>query len=135
MKSGVFWVIEDKLLAFPFGTVDTQNGIAKSGTSYNHKRLWEEIKPRRCNKSYNYYPRGRVEINTHNKVVIYMNPNIGAGEVIPIEIKSNNSRANSLKSLMRKYPDLSYGYKFVDGNIGIDNDGIITLPLYMAAFI
>lgn len=76
MKQGVFWVVDDKLLAFPFGTVDTQDGIAKSGTTYNHKRLWEEIKPHKCNKAYNYYPRGRVEINTHNKVFIYMNPNV-----------------------------------------------------------
>ena len=27
------------------------------------------------------------------------------------------------------------GYKFVDGNIGVSEDGIVTLPLYMIAFI
>lgn len=31
--------------------------------------------------------------------------------------------------------DNPYGYKFVDGNIGVSDDGIITLPLYMIAFI
>ena len=33
---GVFWVIEDKLFAFPFIENSTQ-GLAKSGLTYNHK--------------------------------------------------------------------------------------------------
>ena len=57
------------------------------------------------------------------------------GMVVPIEVKSGNTRANSLKSLMMNNKDISYGYKFVDGNIGVSEDGIITLPLYMIAFI
>lgn len=57
------------------------------------------------------------------------------GEVIPIEVKSGNARANSLRSLMRKQKEIPYGYKLIDGNIGISEEGIITLPLYMAAFI
>lgn len=57
------------------------------------------------------------------------------GNVVPIEVKSSNSRANSLKSLMKKSKDITYAYKFVDGNIGIDEDGIITLPVYLSAFI
>lgn len=82
MKQGVFWVVKDKLLAFPFGTVDSQDGIAKSGTTYNHKKLWKAIKPGRCNKSYNYYPRGRVEITSKGKAIVYMNPNISE-QLIP----------------------------------------------------
>lgn len=57
------------------------------------------------------------------------------GEVVPIEIKSGNTRANSLKSLMKNHEDIHYGYKFIDGNIGASDENIITLPLYMAAFI
>ena len=57
------------------------------------------------------------------------------GMVVPIEVKGGNTRANSLKSLMKNHKDISYGYKFADGNIGVDEDGIITLPLYMVAFI
>lgn len=56
------------------------------------------------------------------------------GEVVPIEVKSGNTRANSLKALMKKNKAISHGYKFVDGNIGISEEGIITLPLYMVAF-
>ena len=57
------------------------------------------------------------------------------GKVIPIEIKSGNARATSLKSLMEKNKEISFGYKFADSNIGVGEDGIITLPLYMAVFI
>lgn len=56
------------------------------------------------------------------------------GRVIPIEVKSGNARAASLKALMKK-KNITYGYKFVDGNIGVSEENIITLPLYMAAFI
>ena len=57
------------------------------------------------------------------------------GMVVAIEVKGGNTRANSLKSLMKNHKDISYGYKFADGNIGVGEDGIITLPLYMIAFI
>ena len=57
------------------------------------------------------------------------------GKLVPIEVKSGNTQANSLKWLMKNNRDISYGYKFADGNIGVDEDGIITLPLYMVAFI
>ena len=57
------------------------------------------------------------------------------GRVVPIEVKSGNTRANSLKALVKSKRDISFAYKFADGNIGEDEDGIITLPLYMAACI
>ena len=64
-----------------------------------------------------------------------INPmNIIGGKVVPIEVKSGNTRANSLKSIMKNNKDISYGYKFIDGNIGTSEEGIITLPLYMIAF-
>ena len=57
------------------------------------------------------------------------------GSVVPIEVKSGQEKANSLKSVMKKNKDIPCGYKFADGNIGVSDDCIITLPLYMAAFI
>ena len=57
------------------------------------------------------------------------------GKVIPIEVKSNNSKASSLTSIIKNEKDISSAYKFVDGNIGISEDGVVTLPLYMAAFV
>lgn len=72
---GVFWIVNDELLAFPFSDEIT-DGIAKSGKTYNHKKLWQYVKPKGCNKPYNYYPRGRVEITNKGKPIIYMNPNV-----------------------------------------------------------
>lgn len=57
------------------------------------------------------------------------------GQVVPIEVKSGNARANSLNSIIEKNDNITYGYKFVDGNIGAGENRIMTLPLYMAAFI
>ena len=75
MSRGVFWVIDGKLLSFPFYEYSSE-GIAKSGNTYNHKKLWSTVKPRGCNKPYNYYPRGRVDISNKGNPVIYLNPNI-----------------------------------------------------------
>ena len=57
------------------------------------------------------------------------------GKVVPIEVKSGKERATSLISAMKKNRNISYAYKFIDGNIGVSEDGIIPLPLYMATFI
>ena len=72
-KRGVFWVVDGELIAFSFDEAATE-GVAKSGKTYNHKLLWEYIKP--CNKPFDYYPRGRVDYNAKGKAIIYMNPNI-----------------------------------------------------------
>jgi hypothetical protein len=68
-KRGVFWIIDGELITFPFDETSTE-GVAKSGKTYNHKLLWEHIKP--CNKPFDYYPRGRVEYNSKGKAIIYM---------------------------------------------------------------
>jgi predicted AAA+ superfamily ATPase len=57
------------------------------------------------------------------------------GKVVPIEVKSGNTKANSLTLTIKKEKDISYAYKFIDGNVGVSEDGIVTLPLYMVAFI
>ena len=57
------------------------------------------------------------------------------GNMIPIEVKSGNTRATSLTSIMKSNQNIPYGYKFADSNIGVSEDHIITLPLYMASFI
>ena len=79
-KRGVFWLIDGKLLCFPFNE-NAQYGVAKSGNTYNHKLLWEHVRPKGCNKPYNYYPRGRVEIDAHGCPVVFMSPHIDAEHI------------------------------------------------------
>lgn len=83
---GVFWVIDDELLAFPFIDYDTQ-GVAKSGNTYNHKKLWSDVKPKGCNKPYNYYPRGRVDFSNKGKPIVYMNPNVPDDLISDIKVE------------------------------------------------
>lgn len=76
MKQGVFWLIDNKLLAISFDKSKHPDDIAKSGDTYNHEKLWKYVKHQNCNKPYNYYPRGRVVKGTKSKAIVYMNPNI-----------------------------------------------------------
>lgn len=76
MKRGVFWLIDGVLKCYPFDGSITE-GITKSGNSYNHKKLWEHIRSQGCNKPFDYYPRGRVEISSKGKAIVYMSPHIG----------------------------------------------------------
>lgn len=50
-KRGVFRLIDGKLLCFPF-IENAQYDVAKSGNTYNHKLLWEHVRPKGCNKPY-----------------------------------------------------------------------------------
>lgn len=72
--NGVFWIVEDKLLAFPFRKGIHSHGIAKSGNTYNHEKLWEELKI--SSKPFDYYPRGRVHVSDAGRVTIYISPHI-----------------------------------------------------------
>ena len=57
------------------------------------------------------------------------------GEVVPIEVKSGNKRATSLKRVMEANPRITRAYKFADANIGLDENGIVTAPLYLMGFL
>ncbi len=57
------------------------------------------------------------------------------GMVIPIEVKGGKNKATSLKSLVKSNKSIITAYKFADGNIGEGEEGIVSLPLYMCAFI
>ena len=81
MNRGVFWLINGKLFAFPFDGSHPE-GIAKSGNTYNHKKLWDSLKPAGRHVPFDWYPRGRVELTKQNVPVIYMSPHIGT-EWIP----------------------------------------------------
>ena len=57
------------------------------------------------------------------------------GVVVPIEVKSGNTRATSLKWLKKRCPDISRMIKLADANTGAGEEGIITMPLYMSMFL
>lgn len=64
------------------------------------------------------------------------------GKIIPIEVKSKNSKATSLNwGLENKISDSEKitAYKFIDGNLGIEkisgNKEIVSAPIYMSAFL
>ncbi len=76
-KKGVFWIVDDgELLAFPFEEGEVI-GVSRSGDNYNHKLLWEHVRPHGCNKPFDHYHRGRVEVSNKGKPIVYMNRNIG----------------------------------------------------------
>lgn len=76
----VFWIVEGRLLAIPFGHAYPY-GLAKSGDTYVHKKIWECIRPKGGKKPYNYYPRGRAETKNNGSAVVYMKPNIEEGYI------------------------------------------------------
>ena len=55
------------------------------------------------------------------------------GGIVPIEVKASNGATISLNEMLER-PDVPYGYKFVDGNVGVSGKKI-TLPHYMAMFL
>ena len=52
--------------------------------------------------------------------------------LIPVEVKAKNGNTKSLKTLIKNdsYPDIRFGIKLIDGNIGVE-DNIRTFPHYL----
>ena len=55
--------------------------------------------------------------------------------LVPVEVKATNGKAKSLSSLIKsdKYPDIKWGIKFINGNIGFANN-IYSFP-FICAFL
>ena len=53
--------------------------------------------------------------------------------IVPIEIKSSNNKALSLTKLLST-SDIPKGFKFTESSVG-ETERIVTLPLFMAAFL
>ena len=132
--SGVFWIITDNhdlsdytLLSYsiPCDTSGMPIGShsiplnAKSGLTYNHKKLWEqEISNNPLyrlfnKKDFDYFPRGRVVIS-NSKAVIYLNPGINTTRIID-DIKREFGLTEQNISYVRVHNDNSQHYKcFLD---------------------
>ncbi len=57
------------------------------------------------------------------------------GYVVPIEVKAGRAAANSLKSVMRNGTGIELAYKVADANVGVGEDGVVTVPHYMAMYL
>ena len=109
-SSNLYFTVPCDVLGEPTFT-DGLNLTAKCGTTFNHERTWKQL-PNSITegKTYNYYPRGRVEIN-HGKAIIYANPNIVNDELKEwCKDKFNLYPYNGIKSI-RMVADGSEHYK------------------------
>ena len=81
LQRGVFWVtdIDSAEMIIVSAECDTDGNfiiqpdselLTDNSCEFNHKRVWETF---RRSESYNFYPRGRVQIR-HGKAVIFCNP-------------------------------------------------------------
>lgn len=93
LNKGIFWIVDEddinknKNYCFTIDCDMDGNVIgeyqlnAKSGETYNHKLVWQELPSSMTfNKPYNYYPRGRVEIK-NGIAKIFLNPTINYKEI------------------------------------------------------
>lgn len=98
MKKGIFWVVNDEKETNLISVTvecdidgnsldDTVKFSSKSGENFNHNKEWAKL-PKLITESmsYNYYPRGRVEIKK-GKVRIYINPDAYNETVLALIIK------------------------------------------------
>ena len=88
-SNGVFWYVDDEeeLLAYPFGTVYSPSGIAKSGDTYNHKKLWADLKPKGSKVPFNYYPRGRVDWDRLGRATIFVNQHVPESIIDDVKVE------------------------------------------------
>lgn len=121
LYSGVFWV---KDINNPtnelFFLIDTDlegnpcslDGLnAKSGITYNHKLLWNELSRKETEgKPFNYFPRGRVQIK-NGVVDIYLNPNLNRDDIIDLIIDNYNLTSKNGIRKIRVHEDHSEHYK------------------------
>lgn len=113
LYKGIFWIVDEENIeknkdycflipTSPDGVVTSlgDEGVAKSGNTYNHEAVWKSLAIRLTHKlSYNYYPRGRVEIS-NGVAKIFLNGNINYEKVIDfIKSEFNLTKHNGIKEI------------------------------------
>ena len=122
MKKGIFWCANFDTEHPELITVSIacdKNGNAKepvqfsskSGNSFNHRIEWGRI-DRKITKgqSFNYYPRGRVEIK-NGKATVFLNPILNKEYIVSKVIDEFSLRTEELNSVRIK-SDGSNHYHF-----------------------
>ena len=123
LYKGIFWIVDlenldnNKNYCFKIPSDVYGNPIddnldlnAKSGSTYNHKLVWDRLSRKLTNgKPYNSYPRGRIEI--HNGVAkIFLNGNINREDVIDFLISEFNIIPHNEIKNIRVIEDNSHHY-------------------------
>ena len=113
MKKGIFWCANFDT-EFPelitVSVVCDKNGnskepvqfSSKSGNNFNHRLEWERI-DRKITKgqSFNYYPRGRVEIK-NGKATVFLNPILNKESIVSKVIDEFGLKATELTGVRIK---------------------------------
>lgn len=74
-KRRLFWYVDGELLCFPV------SGDEADTVGNNHRRFWKTLPHSLTGgMSYNYFPRGRVELR-HGKAVVYLHPSLCTPEI------------------------------------------------------
>lgn len=89
-SKGPFWHISDtnEILAFPYdeSNYDTYRyALSRNGLTFTHKRLWTKISGKYRRYPYNYFPRGRAEIDNKRRSFIHMNPDVPNSAICDIK--------------------------------------------------
>lgn len=123
LYKGIFWIIDSnnpysssdycfKILSDISGnSLDPELQLnAKSGTTYNHKLVWQQLSRKETfGKPYNYFPRGRIEI--HNGIAkIFLNGNINTAETLDFLIDEFNLNPHNGIKDIKIIEDNSYHY-------------------------
>ena len=113
LSKGVFWIKDPDNptdeLAFPIPsgldgeTLDSSSvivfGMADSGMTYNHKRIWDMLPNGVTDgKPFDYYPMGRVEIH-NGKARIFANPLLGSDACLRVIEKAFGLNGTGLDSV------------------------------------
>ena len=124
LYKGIFWIVDldnlesNKNYCFTINSdingnplVDRSMLNSKNGETFNHKATWEKLpKQYTHNKPFDYYPRGRVEIN-NGTATIYLNPNIANDDVKEFIINTFNLTESNGINKVRLFPDGSSHYE------------------------
>lgn len=113
LSKGVFWIKDPENptdeLTFPIPsglngeTLDSSSviasGMANSGLTYNHSRIWRELSHSLTDgKPFDYYPRGRVEIR-NGEAKIFANPLLGSDACLRVVKNAFGLNGTGLKSV------------------------------------
>ena len=118
-QEGFFWIINNKV--YGYGEEVPKYGYEYKQSS-THENTWDILKPRDCDKSYNYYPRGRVfidpEYDTEGKFksyscMVFLDPCIDNDKSKKLIIDYYNLNLPSIENI--------HWYGNLKGRAGIDH--------------